>query len=998
MPGLRIRAAIATIVALAPVLLASCATTAPPATVVPVASSADAESATAPETRFVGKPAGPDERQGSVQGIVVPTVVNTPPVTYNEAPRLLGEEPILIEPIRPKRPPPPDGGVRGIGRYVGLPVPESLPAEPMPAASTAKTLNSLFLGNDSDNNAAVTAGFLFIPPDNHIAAGPGHVVTVTNVAIQIHTKAAVPNRVFNQSLRTFFASLAVPAGNFTFDPKVLYDDASGRWLVMTMERTDNGAAAGTSRLLVAASEGSDPTIGTWRFTAINSNVLAGGFNHWADFPGFAVDEEAIYISTNLFRYQFQGFVYGGARLWIIPKAPFYSGNPFVTSLIDPYAGLNPGATTTLASRMVGTPAGNTGIWLTSAGWTAGATDQVRVLRIDNPLGAPAVNSQFISLGDIDSNAVLPRAPQLGDPAGATLDAGDRRSTDALWRNDQLWLSFTTNPGAGTDAGQSTVRWVRINTTNPAALALLDQGAIGGETIAVGTHTYYGNIGVTAAGRVVIGFSASSANSRPSAWYTTRLPGDAAGTTRTPVLLRAGEGYYFRDFGTGNNRWGDYSGAAVDLATDCVWVYNQHSLPPAAASNGGTGRWATTGGRVCPGLPTAITVDAPSANPSLVGQSVTIPFTLSESPPDATLNPSGVVTINASTGESCTATLPATSCTITFASAGSRNLTAAYPGDANFDASTSAPRAHTVNPGGPAATSLVLNAQSVNPSVVGQSVAFPFALSVVSPGTGTPTGTVTVSAGAGESCTATLPATTCAITFASAGARTLTATYGGAAGFAASTSPARAHTVNAAATIVVLNPQSTNPSVVGQGVAFPFTLSVATPGSGTPTGTVTVSAGAGESCTATLPATTCTITFASAGARTLTATYGGSANFSASSSATRAHSVNAAATATTISTNTPNPSAPGQAVTVSWNVSVAAPGAGTAAGIVTMRASGGPETCQAPLPANSCVITLTVAGPRVLTATYAGTSNFAGSAGTANHTVSGTDLVFSNGFE
>jgi hypothetical protein len=978
----------------AAIILASCATVAPvPERNLAAASGA---AAVAPVSRFVGKPDGPTAAYGEIAGVVVPNVVVQPQVTYEEAPRASGEEIFLIEPIAPKRAPPPGGGIRGVGRYVGLPTNDAPVSQVVNTDQLDKSLSSVFLGNDTDNNASVTSGSLFIPPDNHVAVGPGHIVTVTNVAIQVHTKAATPTRVFNQSLRSFFTSLAVPAGNFTFDPKVLYDNASGRWVVMTMERTDNGTSAGTSRLLVAASQGSDPTTGTWRFTAINSNVLTGGFNHWADFPGFAVDEEAIYISANLFRYQFQGFAFGGARLWMIPKTPFYNGTAFSVSLIDPYAGLTPGATTTLAARLVGTPPGTIGTWFTSAGWVDGSgNDLVRALRIDNPLGAPTVNSQLINLGDIDTSGPLPLAPQLGDPSGPTLDSGDRRSHDALWRDDSLWMSFTTNPPSGPDAGQSTVRWVRIGTTNPAALTLLGQGAIGGESIAPGTHTYYGNVGVNARGRVVIGFSASAATTRPSAWYAVRLPGDAAGTTRTPILLRTGEGYYFRDFGGGDNRWGDYSGASVDEATGCVWVYNQYSLPPSATNNGGTGRWGTAGGRVCPGLATSITVDAPSASPSVVGQTVTIPFTLSETPPDAALNPGGVVTINASTGESCTATLPATSCTITFTAIGTRNLTASYPGDANFDSSTSTPRSQNVNI---ASTSLVLNAQSANPSVVGQSVAFPFALSVVAPGVGTPTGTVTITAEAGESCTATLPTTTCSITFASAGARSVTASYTGTSNFATSASSARAHTVNAASTSLVLNAQSANPSVVGQDVSFPFALSVVAPGVGTPTGTVTITAGAGESCTATLPTTTCSITFNSAGPRSVTASYTGTSNFATSTSSSRAHTVNVAATTTTITSNTPNPSAVGQAVTVSWSVGIAAPGAGTPTGTVTVTAGGGPETCQATLPATSCAITLLGVGPRTLTASYAGTSNFAASSGTASQTVSGGELVFANGFE
>lgn len=301
---LRITTVRSALAALTLAMLASCATTAPEQRIAAERPADALPDPAAPESRFVGKPEGPDESVGEVRGLVVPNVVVEPAVTYEEARRASGEELNLVEPVRPKRPLPPEGGMRGIGRYVGLPTEAAPPADPAATGPLPKSLSSVFLGNDSDNNVSVTGGFLFTPPDNHVAVGPGHIVTVTNVAIQMHTKAATPNRVFNQSLRSFFSSLSIPANNFTFDPKVLYDNASGRWVVMTMERTDNGTSAGTSRLLVAASQGSDPTTGTWRLTAINSNVLVGGVNHWADFPGFAVDEEAIYISANLFRYQF----------------------------------------------------------------------------------------------------------------------------------------------------------------------------------------------------------------------------------------------------------------------------------------------------------------------------------------------------------------------------------------------------------------------------------------------------------------------------------------------------------------------------------------------------------------------------------------------------------------------------------------------------------------------------------------------------------------------
>ena len=90
----------------------------------------------------------------------------------------------------------------------------------------------------------------------------------------------------------------------------------------------------------------------------------------------------------------------------------------------------------------------------------------------------------------------------------------------------------------------------------------------------------------------------------------------------------------------------------------------------------------------------------------------------------------------------------------------------------------------------------------------------------------------------------------------------------------------------------------------------------------------------------------------------------------------------AATTTTITADDPDPSDVGQAVTVRFTVSAAA---GTPAGTVTVAASSS-ESCAASVAAAACTLTLTQPGTRTLTATYAGDGNFAGSNGTASHTV------------
>jgi hypothetical protein len=96
-----------------------------------------------------------------------------------------------------------------------------------------------------------------------------------------------------------------------------------------------------------------------------------------------------------------------------------------------------------------------------------------------------------------------------------------------------------------------------------------------------------------------------------------------------------------------------------------------------------------------GTTTSITKVSP--NPSTVGQPVTVSFSVAQAITNVT-KPTGSVTVNASTGESCTATLSGGkgSCEITPGTAGNMTVTATYPGDANNNGSVSSGVTQTVN--------------------------------------------------------------------------------------------------------------------------------------------------------------------------------------------------------------------------------------------------------------------------------------------------------------
>ena len=310
---------------------------------------------------------------------------------------------------------------------------------------------------------------------------------------------------------------------------------------------------------------------------------------------------------------------------------------------------------------------------------------------------------------------------------------------------------------------------------------------------------------------------------------------------------------------------------------------------------------------------AITTDLSA--PSVTGQPVTVNYTVTGAFGNSPTAPTGNVTVSDGTN-SCTASVAAGSCAVTFTSPGSKTLTATYAGDGNFSASpASTGIVHNVNK---AETTTTITSDAPDPSVVGQLVTFNYSTTVNAPGAGTPSGNVTVTDGT-NSCTGTVAAGSCTITFTAPSISSFTASYPGDANFNGSASASASHTVNKASTTTTITLDSPDPSALGQVVTVNFTVAVTAPGAGTPAGNVTISDSV-DSCLGTVASGTCNITLTTGGARTLTATYAGDSNFSGSTSAGEAHMVNRPnTTIASINLNRPTSTNAGS---VSWTVTFA----------------------------------------------------------------------------
>ena len=102
--------------------------------------------------------------------------------------------------------------------------------------------------------------------------------------------------------------------------------------------------------------------------------------------------------------------------------------------------------------------------------------------------------------------------------------------------------------------------------------------------------------------MLLGFSSFAASEPASARYTFRLATDPAGTMQTPSVLKAGEACYFKDGGSGRNRWGDYSATVVDPTDDTkLWTLQEYAALPS-----GSDRWGTWWGMLDPTPAIAVT--------------------------------------------------------------------------------------------------------------------------------------------------------------------------------------------------------------------------------------------------------------------------------------------------------------------------------------------------------------------------------------------------------
>jgi hypothetical protein len=433
----------------------------------------------------------------------------------------------------------------------------------------------------------------FIPPDTMGAVGPDHIVEILNGVYAVYDKTD-GSLVSRTSLDGFWVTtvgLTIPQNNtcsmgtctrsgddctvdpcpnnFTFDPRIVYDIATDRWIATSID------AWSGNNFYVARSDTDDPT-GDWDGVRFAADTV--GVAEFHDYDTLGLDADGVFICTQ----DFNGG--GNESCYSIPKADILAATPTVANM----------------TRFEATPAGLpavSGAWQAAVDFgtsdsrsamlasTGSALVRTDVLNADTAT-ATLGTSRAIT-GD-PGHAPAPGARQP-HPSGRTIEnVNPRFVSNVFEQGDSLWAVHAVQ---GT-SGSSAVRWYEIDETTD---TVIQTGLI--EDANEDYHEP--SIAVNEYGKVIVGYTCSGPSLNPSSCVSIGETSGGGTTTFEPrMVLQLGDGYYYRESAPGRNRWGDYSATVLDPDDSCTFWTFQEFVETSATGNPGPDTCSTTSTTFC----------------------------------------------------------------------------------------------------------------------------------------------------------------------------------------------------------------------------------------------------------------------------------------------------------------------------------------------------------------------------------------------------------------
>jgi uncharacterized protein YjdB len=496
------------------------------------------------------------------------------------------------------------------GRHMSLiPIlPPLLPVSPSPTDTFQST---------SDNGTV-------IPPDTHGAVDSNYCVTTINSAVHIQDRTG--SNVSSVSLDAFWGTTLLPSGG-SFDPRVHYDPYTHRWIIVAV----SGSFSTSSSILIGISQTSNPT-GSWYLYKVAADPLT---TRWLDFPDVGFNNKWITVTGNQFKNSTGAF--DSAKVFVFNKANLLAGTSATyTSFV-----MNDGSFTLCPALTYDATAQS--MFLVES--YNGPLGYMKIWKITGAVGSESMTAVafpnsaahwWYGPNTVSGTYGADFAPQSG--TSNKVQTNDDRVDQVVFINNNLWFSHTVwlPYNSGANPTRSAVDWWQTDTAgNPVQLGRIDDSASG-------MFYAFPSMAVNANNDALIGFSAFSSSSYPSAAYALRLHSDATDSTRPAVIYRHGLASYYKTFSGTKNRWGDYSGACVDpLNSVDFWTIQEAS----STASSGSDRWDTWWAHVIP----------PCSTPASITGTMNVCVSATTTLSDATIGgtwtsgSTGVATIGSSTG-------------------------------------------------------------------------------------------------------------------------------------------------------------------------------------------------------------------------------------------------------------------------------------------------------------------------------------------------------------
>lgn len=437
------------------------------------------------------------------------------------------------------------------------------------------------------------------PPDQGLAAGNGFVMQTVNAAIAIFDAKTGTLRQGPTALNQFFHLKPevnrknATYGDFTSDPRVLYDAQLKRWFVTVVAiatHPQSGTFSAPTHLLIAVSNSSDPTQ-DWKLYSIETTSDGiEGCPCFGDQPVMATDTHGLFITTNAFSLS-EGFagvqIYalskqllaGGAMPpilhWNGPKLAggfAFSLQPATNSSFETDDAAHGVEYLVSVADIRNMLDHRIAVWAISN--TASLADSAPALKLRNaiidsqPFGVPPDAVQ--KAGDTELGSLVSEKEQF-------ISTGDHRMQQAAFANGNLWCALTTIVALGSDpvprAGIAYFALTPSMTPEGFVSAhIFNQGYVA----AANADLFFPSLAVAPNNHGVIAFTLSGTDSYPSAAFadvTTQGAGEIQIVAAGSAPHDGFSGYkYFG--GNAAARMGDYSAAAMD-ENGVVWVASEY---------------------------------------------------------------------------------------------------------------------------------------------------------------------------------------------------------------------------------------------------------------------------------------------------------------------------------------------------------------------------------------------------------------------------------------